>query len=408
MTTGFDSGLIYSFHPRKQHNFEQAAVLSELYPERFKHVTSIYFSPWLINLIRRISPQYADKAGKRSFYRLPGKYVKILPLTEIKKWFFEKKNGPADLSDYMDLNEHWQKSVIKRFDPPRVCISYDGISHLLFRKWKNKSLLVLDLAIGLPQYRIKIMYGDRFDDAKLQEVDTVRKKLFSWYKEEVELADVILCGSEFVKRTVVYFFPELESKCRMLPYGTDLEGFGYPERQFEQREDIKFAFVGRLSWRKGADLMLEAWQDFVVEHPKAELHFFGTPDKEITLEQLPANVFLHGWIRKPELIAQLKTMDVFVFPTTFEGSSIAVFQAMALKLPVITTLNSGTVLTHGESCEIVEAGDKSGLVKAMAKLFHDPEYRLKLAENAYLLSKNYSWDDYKVRLEKIIEEFNIS
>ncbi len=51
-------------------------------------------------------------------------------------------------------------------------------------------------------------------------------------------------------------------------------------------------------------------------------------------------------------------MDVFVFPTTFEGSSIAVFQAMALKLPVITTLNSGTVLTHGESCEIVEVGDQ--------------------------------------------------
>jgi glycosyltransferase involved in cell wall biosynthesis len=100
-------------------------------------------------------------------------------------------------------------------------------------------------------------------------------------------------------------------------------------------------------------------------------------------------------------------MDVFVFPTTFEGSSIAVFQAMALKLPVITTLNSGTVLENGESCEIIEAGDKAGLVNAMDKLFRNPEYRQKLAENGYALSKNYSWDDYKLRLGKILDEINI-
>ena len=97
-------------------------------------------------------------------------------------------------------------------------------------------------------------------------------------------------------------------------------------------------------------------------------------------------------------------MDVFVFPTTFEGSSIAVFQAMALKLPVITTMNSGTVLKHGESCEIVEAGDESGLINAMDKLLYNKDYRQMLAENAYLLSNNYSWDDYKIRLSKILEQ----
>ena len=97
-------------------------------------------------------------------------------------------------------------------------------------------------------------------------------------------------------------------------------------------------------------------------------------------------------------------MDVFVFPTTFEGSSIAVFQAMALKLPVITTLNSGTVLTHGESCEIVEVGDRVGLVKAMDKLLRNPDYRKRLAENAFLLSKGYTWNDYTLRLAKILNE----
>jgi glycosyltransferase involved in cell wall biosynthesis len=395
---------IVSFHPRKQHNFEQAAVLADLYPERFKHVTSIYFAPSLVRLLGRISPWYAHQTGKRSYPKLPRKYVRTLPSAEIRRYLQERKHGPSHLSDFMDLNEYWQEQVSRRFDPPGICISYDGISHLLFRKWKNKSKLVLDLAIGIPQYRVKIQYGDGFHPGRLDEVDEVRKKLFSWYKEEVELADIILCGSEFVKQTVVFFYPEFESKCKVLPYGTDLEKFSYPERRFEQKEDLKFAFVGRLSLRKGADDMLDAWKDFVVDHPRTELHFFGIPDAEIDLNQLPTNTILHGWISTPELIASLKTIDVFVFPTTFEGSSIAVFQAMALKLPVITTLNSGTVLTHGESCEITEVGDKAGLVHAMDRLFRDAGYRQKLAENAYALSKRYTWDDYKMRLRKILDE----
>ncbi len=399
-----DRDKILSFHPRKQHNFEQASILSELYPERFKHVTSIYFGPSLVLFLSRLSPKLARQMGKRSYPALPKKYVISLPSVEIKKWLLERKKGPAHLSDFMDLNELWQKKILKRFNPPGVCISYDGISHLLFREWKDKSKLMLDLAIGLPQYRIKIMHGDRFHTGLLEEVDTVQKELFARYTEEIKLADIILCGSEFVKKTVVYFFPEFETKCKLLPYGTDLAKFSYPERTFEKTENLKFAFVGRLSWRKGADLMLNAWKDFVTDHPLAELHFFGTPDQEISLGKLPGNTFIHGWMAKPELISYLKTVDVFVFPTTFEGSSTAVFQAMALKLPVITTVNSGTVLTHGESCEIVEVGDQAGLVNAMNKLFHDPEYRQQLAEKAFTLSKQYTWNDYKQKLGIIMEE----
>jgi glycosyltransferase involved in cell wall biosynthesis len=402
------SDRIVSFHPRKQHNFEQAASLAELFPDGFKHVTSVYFGPRLVKWLKKIVPKLASQLGKRSYYKLPAKYVRTLPSTEIKLWLLQRKQGPAHLPDYMDLNEYWQKKVLGHYSAPKICISYDSISRHIFREWKNKSVLVLDLAIGLPQYRVKIQYGDLFHLGMLEEVDEVRKKLFSWYKEEVELADIILCGSEFVKKTVLFFFPTFENKCKVVPYGTDLDGFSYADRKFDLRTDLKFAFVGRLSLRKGAHLMIEAWKKFMVNHPHAELHFFGTPDKEVSVENLPERVFWHGWKKKSDLISELKVMDVFVFPTTFEGSSIAVFQAMALKLPVITTVNSGTVLEHGKSCEMVEAGDTIGLVNAMEKLVRDPDYRQRIAINAYALSKNYSWNDYKERLGKILAEADFS
>ncbi len=201
----------------------------------------MYFPPLLVKLLRRIAPRYANLLAKRSYYKLPKKYVHTLPSTEIRKYLLSRKHEPTP-SDFMNLNEYWQKVILRHFKPPEICISYDGISHLLFREWKGKSLLVLDLAIGLPQYRIKIMHGEHFHNGMLDELDEDRRKLFSWYNEEVALADIILCGSEFVKQTVVYFFPEFENKCKILPYGTDLEAFSYPERTFEQKRRFKICF----------------------------------------------------------------------------------------------------------------------------------------------------------------------
>jgi glycosyltransferase involved in cell wall biosynthesis len=404
MKTNLGPGRVLSFHPRRQHNFEQAAGLAELYPKRFSHVTSVYIRPAWIRLLKSIAPRYARLLGKRSYDKLPKSYVRTLPSTEIKRLLLERKREPGP-ADYMDLNEYWQKNVLRRFEPPAVCISYDSISHLLFREWKNKSKLILDLTIGLPQYRIKIMHGDRFQNHMLEELDEDRKRLFAIYREEVDLADLILCGSQFTRETVLYFYPEYENKCRVVPYGADVEKFNFPERQFQEKENLKFVFVGRLSWRKGADLMLDAWKDFVKSHPQAELHFFGIPDQEINVGQLPANCFVHGWTGTAELIGYLRSMDIFVFPTTFEGSSYAIYQAMALKLPVITTLNSGTVLTHGKSCEIIKVGDRAGLLNAMDKLFRGTAYRRELAENAFGLSSHYSWNDYKQRLEKVLNEY---
>src|SRR5664279_345302 len=136
------AGALVSFHPRKQHNFEQAAVLAELFPRRFKHVTSVYFAPLLVKWLSKLSPKYAGKIGKRSYNQLPKKYVRTMPSTEIRRWRLERKQGQAHLWDYMALNEFWQKEVLRNYQAPKICISYDGISHLLFREWKGKSVLI--------------------------------------------------------------------------------------------------------------------------------------------------------------------------------------------------------------------------------------------------------------------------
>ena len=396
---------IICFHPRRQYNFEQAAELAKLYPDRFKHVTSVYFPPRLVRLIKKMAPRYAALLDKRSYHALPSRYVQSMPGTEIKKLWWKRRGKHPD---YLSLNRTWQLAVLRRFSPPAVCISYDGASNLIFKEWKNKSFLILDLSIGFPQYRIKMMYGDQFTMEKLDKADSFQRRLFLQYDEEVALADMILCGSEFVRDTIVAFHPGMAGKCRVLPYGADTRRFDYPDRIFVDKSNLKFVFVGTVGWRKGADQLMEVWKDFEAAHPGCELHFFGSVDKEISLKDLPPNLFVHGAVPSGELVKQLKGMDVLVFPTTFEGSALSLYQAMALKLPVITTRNSGTVMVHGESCEMIPAGDKPALLKALNKLYDQPAYRRSLAENAYALSKSYTWEAYRKRIDDIFREAGLT
>ncbi len=391
-----------SIHPRRQHNFEQAAVLAETFGEDYLHVTGAYFDPRLVRFAGRFFPRLARPMAKRSYKRLPRSRVAVLsPFIEVKKLLLKWQGKPLDFSS---MSEAWQHQVLRKCQPPEVCISADFYSHLIFKEWKNKSKLVLDLSIGMPQYRQKVLHGDAFQLSMLDKMDDGHQEMYRRYQEEVDLADIVLCGSEFVKKTITYFRPEYADKCRVLPYGVDTDAFYFPQRQIKEKPSLSFVYVGTVGFRKGAHLLLTAWKDFVALHPEAELHFFGGIDNEIDRAALPANTFLHGSVSRDILVERLKGMDIFILPTTFEGSSIAIYQAMAMQLPVITTENSGTVLRHGESCELVDLGEKGGLLKAMNKLYGNTAYRKKLAVNAFSLSRNYTWDDYKKNIARILRD----
>ena len=69
---------LVSVHPRKSHNLNQAAELAQIFGKDFLHITSIYFSPVIVKLVKKISSGLGIQIGKRSHYKLPGKFVRLL------------------------------------------------------------------------------------------------------------------------------------------------------------------------------------------------------------------------------------------------------------------------------------------------------------------------------------------
>lgn len=390
---------ILTFHPRRHHNFEQAARL-ERYFKRFKHVTGLYFSPFLVKLVSKFSKKAAQTLSKRSYRFNRKSIISTYKIPEITRFIKKRKKQPVD---YTLLDEKFGKWLVKHFAPPKICLGFDTSSRYVFERWKGQSFLILDLVIGIPQYRVKMNIGEEvFKPEDLKTCPEKDQKLFQLYKEELELADLILCGSEFVKKTCIEFnIPR--KKLKVIPYGVDIERFKNENKKFNTTtENLKFIFIGAVGYRKGADYLVKAWTRFIDYYPNGhELHFYGKV--EIDIDKNIQGVYLHGQVNQNDLIEEMKTADVFVFPTTFEGSSYSIFQAMAMQLAVITTENSGTVLKNEESALIIPYSDSLATFKALERLTYNPQLRVALAQKAYQEAWKYTWDNYGIRLKSLLE-----
>ncbi|HEV7620706.1 MAG TPA: hypothetical protein VGO09_03180, partial [Flavisolibacter sp.] len=137
---------ILSFHPGRQHNLEQARQINR-YFKRFRHFTSLYFNPSFIKRVGKISPFMEKVLGRRSMAFDSRHLIVTHMLPElnllIKRIIGKKLKYP----DFISRNASYQDWLLKKHLPPKICIGYDGSSWKVFESWKNKSFLILDLAV---------------------------------------------------------------------------------------------------------------------------------------------------------------------------------------------------------------------------------------------------------------------
>lgn len=105
-------------------------------------------------------------------------------------------------------------------------------------------------------------------------------------------------------------------------------------------------FAGRLSRAKGLPMLVEAWPAIIARHPHLCLLVVGsghisfdnceTHVKEFTREhQLQDSVRFLG--ERANIHEYLQAADLFLFPTEYEGFSLALVEAMGCALPVVVT-----------------------------------------------------------------------
>lgn len=142
--------------------------------------------------------------------------------------------------------------------------------------------------------------------------------------------------------------------------------------------------VARLDVQKGLDVLLSAAAGL----SDARVVVAGEGSERIELERQAAalglgeRVLFLGY--RTDIPALLAASDVFVLPSRFEGSSLAVLEAMAAGKAVVSSSIGGTneLIVSGESGVLVPPDDIEALSCALRGLLDDGELRARLGAAA--------------------------
>ncbi|WP_432478758.1 glycosyltransferase [Nocardioides sp. GXQ0305] len=176
-------------------------------------------------------------------------------------------------------------------------------------------------------------------------------------------------------------------------HGVDPSSFPRgPEARCEGRrrlgigEDVLvFGSVGNLAVKKDQITMIRAFGEAHRQLPASRLVLIGTGPREPYLRSLAEHLGLadvvHFLGMRDDVPALLPALDVFVLSSLHEGLSIAVVEALAAGVPVISTNVGGLpqLITDGEHGVLIRPRDADALTREMLRLGLDDAERARLA-----------------------------
>lgn len=188
--------------------------------------------------------------------------------------------------------------------------------------------------------------------------------------------------------------------------GVDLDRLNTGNNSYtDLPEGYLIGTVGRLVPEKNQASIINAIGHLVEDKSDIQAVIVGDGQLRKELKELAEDkgvsnhIHFTGHVSRDEVYSILKSLDVFVFPSFYEGFGVAVVEAMTTGTPVI--VNDIPVLREvvGDAGVFVDATDPEEVASAMKELYDNKEKRRILGEEAEDRAKN------KFSLEKTVESY---
>jgi len=222
----------------------------------------------------------------------------------------------------------------------------------------------------------------RFEDAERRSLALVRRVITTsqWTARALARYDVDVSGLRVVE-------PGVDR--RTMHGSTDPRGAA--PASAAPHQSLNLLCVATLTPRKGHAVLLEALGD--LRERRWHLNCAGSllrdpthvaaVEHQIDRLRLKSRVSLLGDLDNEALERQYERADVFVLPSYLEGYGMALAEAVAHGLPVISTTAGAIPETVPAAASVlVPPGDSRALAAALASVMDDPAKRAVLAANA--------------------------
>ena len=232
---------------------------------------------------------------------------------------------------------------------------------------------------------IHTVHGYRYEDlfAKTARARIKRwirhqmERLLSFFADQITVVDESLIGAVHLETRIPF------EKILYIPNGVKHIPSTMHRTEMRRTLDISPAAqvvcsVGRLAKVKNFPCLILAMEKVVSQMSNVTCLIIGEGDEREALQQLIQTCHLQEKVRllghREDVQAILAASDIFVLPSFFEGTSMAILEAMSNGLPVICTNVGGNknLIRNGINGVLVSPDHPTELLEAIVSLCSDP------------------------------------
>ncbi|GAB3994832.1 glycosyltransferase [Spirosoma daeguense] len=243
-------------------------------------------------------------------------------------------------------------------------------------------------------------------------MDTLAQKAF------LRRADLVQINNTDEREDLLRYLGYQHPNVVIIPNGVKMSDFAKLPPRAMFRQKFKFPankklvlFMSRLNAKKGLDLLLPGFRNYVRDHPATILALAGSDDgyeeaarQFIAQHKLEDSIRLVGMLTGEDKKAALAGADLFTLPSYSEGFSMAVLEAMAAGTPALVSdrVGFGETIREHEAAELVELTPE-GVRAGLERMLGNDARRQQLSQNATALLK--AQYDIEIVAKRLLDEY---
>lgn len=165
--------------------------------------------------------------------------------------------------------------------------------------------------------------------------------------------------------------------------------------EYAKLDTKKAIAVGRYSWEKGFDLLVDIWNLVNKKHPDWILNIYGAGDYSSLQEEANKKGLEKVFICHPatkDIYSKYIESSIFLMTSRYEAHPLVLLEAMSVGLPPVAfacPCGPRDIINKGENGILVEMGDLYNYAEGVCELIENNQKRIIIAKNAIKKTKEY-------------------
>lgn len=175
----------------------------------------------------------------------------------------------------------------------------------------------------------------------------------------------------------------------------------------------KVVAIGRFTYQKGFERLIEAWNMICRQHPEWHLDIVGEGEDQLRLQNLIENYGIGDSITLCPPSNNIEDIynnaSIIALSSRYEGLPMILLEAQAYGLPIVAfdcKCGPADVITNGKDGYLVAEGDCYALSQRLSEVMEKESLRLQMGKEARKNSSRYSEENIMRKWNTLFQELN--